>query len=65
MKDKLTYEEALKQMYDNIGCSYCTEDECKFRAKNTESQHCYQWYKKLEEAIEKAKRYDELVKEEK
>lgn len=80
MKDKLTYEEALEEMAFNshtvrneiLKFEIEKEKTVRFKGKANCCEYeyivTYADYKalqKLQEAIEKAKRYDELAKEEK
>lgn len=59
MNDKLTYEEALEIVKTTVKvlCSIVPKENSKVLSDTTKS------IKKLKEAIEKAKRYDELTKE--
>lgn len=68
MNDKLTYEEALKIAFGAFATVY--DEYCNFVSKSREYKgyeiflEDYEAIKKLEEAIKKAKKYDELNKEE-
>ena len=74
MNDKLTYEEALDKVISSCAAAFFHEYS-KFEEGvlyRNENHICivvgvasfdYKALKKLEEAIEKAKRYDELAKE--
>lgn len=61
MDDKLTYEKALHNFIETRSCLNCNyHEECDYFT----ACPCDIWERVLKEAIEKAKRYDELSKEE-